>query len=228
MEARKKRLVGVLAVLVIGAVVLGLLALRVDLGAQVTRCLTAVREAGALAFFGAMVVLPMVGFPLSAFIFSAGPVFAPTLGAGTVIGCGIAALALNVTISYWFAAFAMRPWLERLIVWLGYKVPVLPANRAWEANLLLRVVPGVPFFLQNYVLGMARVQFGIYLLVSVGVVSVHLTVAVLAGDALMKGDRTKLIIAGVLFAIVGTGLHFLRKRLMAVRRARKVGSGELT
>lgn len=225
MDARKKRLVRLLVGLALLGCALGLLALRVDLRALMERCLDYVRAEGAAVFFGAMAVLPLFGFPLSAFVLSAGPVFAPTLGPGAVIACGTAALAVNVSLSYWFAAFALRPWMERVIRWLGYGVPKLPEGRDWEFTLVLRVVPGIPFFLQNYLLGLARVRFGIYMLVSMAVPTTYLTIAVLAGDALAHGDKRKLMLAGVLFAVVGLGLHLLRKRL-AARRRDQAAAGE--
>jgi uncharacterized membrane protein YdjX (TVP38/TMEM64 family) len=217
MTSRGKRLALILACLGLAGGALLLLAWRLDLLAQAGRCLEWVRAEGAAVFFVAMAVLPFFGFPLSAFVLSAGALFAPTLGAGVVIACGITALTLNIALSYWFAAFALRPWMERLILWLGYPVPKLPEGKGLEFTLLLRLVPGVPFFLQNYLLGLARVRFAMYMIVSVAVPSVHLIIAVLAGDALMQGNRQKLIIAGVLFAVVGMGLHMLRKRLAAKR-----------
>lgn len=226
MDVRHKRLVLILGGLAVLGGALGLLALEMDLKTQMTHCLDYVRSEGAAVFFIAMAVLPLFGMPLSAFVLSAGPVFGPTLGPGVVIGCGLAALAVNVSLSYWFAAFALRPWMERLIAWLGYGVPRLPEGRHWEFTLVLRVVPGVPFFLQNYLLGLARVRFGVYLPVSLAVPTVHLSIAVLAGDALARGDKGKLIIAGVLFAAVGAGLHVLRKRLAARRRAQAAAAPE--
>lgn len=217
MDARRKRLLWILAGLTLIGAALGVLAWQLNLGELMRRCLETVRAEGAAVFFVAMAVLPLFGFPLSAFILSAGPVFAPSLGPGVVIACAMAALAFNVSLSYWFAAFALRPWMERVIIWLGYPVPQLPAGREWEFNLVLRVVPGVPFFVQNYVLGLARVRFGIYMLVAMAVPSVYLMIAVLAGDALAQGDQRKLMIAGVLFAVVGASLHVLRKRLAAKR-----------
>lgn len=197
----------------------GAVAWQFNLRELLQACLDWVRAQGAGVFFAAMALLPLAAFPLAPFVLSAGPVFAPTMGAGLVIACGIGALAVNVSLSYWFGAYGLRPWLERLIVWLGYSVPVLPKNRALEAILLLRVVPGVPFFLQNYLLGLARVPFALYLPLSVAMPAIHLTVAVLAGDALMKGDRTGLFVALGLFLVVCAGLHLLRKGLKAKRDA---------
>jgi len=219
MDVRKKRLVWILVGLGVLGCALGALALRMDVGAQMKRCLEIVRAEGAGVFFVAMAVLPSFGFPVSPFIFSAGALFAPTLGPGMVVACGIAALSFNVAVSYWFAAFALRPWMERVVVWLGYTVPQLPEGKSLEFTLILRLLPGVPFFVQSYLLGLARVRFWIYLLVSTLVPSAYLVAAVIAGDAFAEGNKSKLAVAGLLFAVVGVTLHLFRKRL-AAKRAR--------
>lgn len=217
MHVRNKRRLAILcgAALIMGAV--GALVWRSGLDEHARAWLELVRSRGAGVFFGAMAVLPFAGFPLSPFVLSAGPLFAPALGPGVVIVCGVAALTLNAAVSYWFAAVALRPWMERLVRWLGYSVPVVTRTRSWEYTLVLRLVPGVPFFLQNYLLGLARVHFGIYMLVSLVVPTLHLSLAVLAGDALAHGNQGKLMVAGALFGGLGATLHVLRKRLAAKR-----------
>lgn len=219
MDARKKRLAWIAVGLIALVIGLGLAALQMDLGGQMKRCLEFVRSAGAPMFFTAMAVLPLLGFPLSPFVLSSGAVFAPTMGAGAVIACGAAAITANVTLSYWFAAVGLRPWMEKLVAWLGYAVPRLPPERSWELTLVLRVVPGIPFFLQSYLLGLARVRFGSYLLISSVVPSAQLAVAVQAGDALMEGNTGRLLLAGAGFAVLGLGLYFLRRWLARSKAA---------
>ncbi len=214
---RTKKLIGLAVVLGILGAAAGLLAMQFDLREHLESLLAYVRAEGVVFFFTAMALLPLVGVPLSAFVLTAGAFFGPTLGAGAVIGCGAVALAVNAALSYWLAAHGLRPWLERLLVWLGYAIPQPAGRRSWEFTLVLRVVPGVPFCLQSYLLGLARVRFGVYLPVSVLVPTIHLAVAVLAGDALVQGNHTRLLVAGGLFAVVGCGLHLLRKRLKALR-----------
>ncbi len=188
----------------------------------------ALRVAGPAAFFGAMAVLPLAGFPLSPFTLAAGPVFGPQMGAGWVIVCAIVAVAVNVAVSYWLAAKALRPLVIWLLGKLDKKLPDVGARSPWELTLILRVVPGTPFFLQSYLLGLARVPFGIYLLVSVLVPSIYISVAVLAGDAIGRGDRKTLAAAGVLFAVVGLGMHLLRKKIQRKLRARKEAAAPAT
>jgi uncharacterized membrane protein YdjX (TVP38/TMEM64 family) len=185
----------------------------VDFRALIARSVVFFRDAGPLAFFSAMALLPLVGFPSAPFTLAAGPVFAPVMGVGNVILCALAAMIVNVTLSYFIAARALRPLLVRLVNWLGYPVPEINRQTAWTVTLLIRIVPGTPFFLQNYILGLARVPFGIYLLVSVVVPSAYIVALILFGDALMRGDKSAMLWAGLIFLVAGGVLHQVRMRL---------------
>jgi uncharacterized membrane protein YdjX (TVP38/TMEM64 family) len=176
-----------------------------------------------------MTVLPAVGFPLSGFTLIAGPVFGPTLGIVTVIVCAIGSIACNVALSYWIAARALRPTVSRIVQWLGYQLPdEIQPHAAWPAILVLRIVPLTPFCLQSVLLGLARVPFGPYMLVSVLVPSVYAAAMILLGDALMRGDRWAMLAAGGLFLVVGVVLHILRKRFQAASRSAAVKQGAQT
>lgn len=177
-----------------------------------------VRAAGPAVFFGAMALLPMAGFPLSPFTLTAGPVFGPSMGAGMVIACAILAVTINVSLSYWLAAKALRPTCEWLLARLGRSLPEGPAKSSLELTLVLRLVPGTPFFVQSYLLGLARVPFWkVYLPVSVATPSAYIVALVLAGDAIGRGDKLTLALAGALCLVVVLALHFFRKRLQKDR-----------
>lgn len=197
---------------------LGGLAVSGDLGAAMHRIVAFFRDAGPVPFFVAMALLPLFGVPLSPFTIIAGPVFGPTLGVGVVIACAIFAVAVDVALAYGIAGWALRPLVERVARWLGYAIPSLPEGTAWEIALIVRVLPGPPFFVQSYLLGLARVPFGIYMTASVLVPALYLSSAILAGDALMRHDWRALLFAGALCVIAGVAIHRLRKRLRALRR----------
>lgn len=200
----------VVVVLAVGA----WLAMRhVDFAAQAARCVTFFREAGPAAFFMAMALLPVVGFPLSPFTLAAGPVFGPVMGLGNVILCTLLAVTVNVALSYWIAARALRPLVSYWVKRLGYTLPEVQPHAAWPVILLVRIVPGPPFFLQSYLLGLARVPFGIYMLVSTVVPAAYLTATIVLGDALMRGDKWAMAEAGLLFFVAGGVLHQLRRRI---------------
>jgi uncharacterized membrane protein YdjX (TVP38/TMEM64 family) len=184
-----------------------------EVRARMDRVVAWVRDAGPVPFFTAMTVLPMVGFPLSGFTLVAGPVFGPTMGVGLVVLCGILAITINVAVTYWLAARALRPVAVWVVQRLGYRMPEIPRDAAWLAIIVLRTVPVTPFSLQGVLLGLARVPFGPYMLVSVIVPSTYATAMIVLGDALMRGDRWAMAGAGALFIVVGVILHFMRKRL---------------
>jgi uncharacterized membrane protein YdjX (TVP38/TMEM64 family) len=204
----------------------GLVALGrgIDLEAQLSRAVGLCRDAGPAVFFAAMALLPAVGFPLAAFTFAAGPVFGPSMGVGNVVACAIAAVTVNVVLTYWIAARALRPAVAWVLRRCGYALPEIRAGAAWPVVLLVRVVPGPPFFVQSYLLGVARVPFAIYLSVSTLVPAADISATILFGDAVVRGDRRAMAGAGALFLAAGAALHLIRRRL--AWRAAAVSAGD--
>jgi len=159
--------------------------------------------AGPTAFFGAMAVLPLFGFPISPFSLAAGPLFGASLGTPLVLACGITAIATNLTLAYWLARRALRPLLARLVAHLGYRLPAASGEDAAGLIVLVRVTPGPPFFVQNYLLGLADVPFGRYLAWSTLVQGAFGTAVMLFGDALAQGrGRIAFLALGLLAGLV--------------------------
>jgi uncharacterized membrane protein YdjX (TVP38/TMEM64 family) len=182
-----------------------------DLRLAIDEGVTLLRDAGPLAFFGAMSLLPSFGCPMLVFTLTAGSAFAPQLGMPMVIVlCGVA-FAINMIVSYWIAA-ALRPWLEELVSRTKYRIPVLDREDHKELTLILRITPGTPFFVQNYLLGLAGVRFSTYLWVSFLAGYPLVAAFVVFGDAILHG-KARVAITG-LGVIVGLILivHFIRRR----------------
>jgi uncharacterized membrane protein YdjX (TVP38/TMEM64 family) len=203
-------LAGLFGILAMGLV---LLLPMSELTGAVQDTVDSLREAGPAPFFLAMALLPAVGFPLAAFSVVAGPVFAPTMGVGTVVLCAIAATSANVALSYWIASRALRPVIEHLLRWLGYRLPNIPPRHVWPVILVVRVVPGPPFFLQSYLLAVAKAPFGTYMAISTLVPACYLTATIILGDALSRRDPWAMGGAAAIFVAGGTILHFIRKHL---------------
>ena len=169
--------------------------------------------AGPGVFFGAMAVLPCFGVPMSPFALSAGPLFSARLGTAAVLGAGIAAITFNLIVTYWLARRWLRPVLSRLVERLGHQLPEVERGDATDLIVLLRVTPGIPFFVQNYLLGLAEAPFGRYLAISC-VVQWSFNVAfMLFGDALSQGRGRMAFFAIGLVAALATGTHLLRRHL---------------
>jgi uncharacterized membrane protein YdjX (TVP38/TMEM64 family) len=222
---RANRILLMLGLVVVGAVAVGL-AWGGDLRAGVDAVMALLRTAGPGVFFTGMALLPLVGFPLAPFTFAAGPVFAPQLGVAPVIACALGAVTVNVALGYWISARALRPLMQRLMQALGRTLPQVTASSGWQLTLFVRVIPGTPFFVQSYLLGIARVPFLTYLTISVAVMAAFIVGTILAGDAWMRGDRTVLIASGMGCALVGLGMHLLRKKIMRnLRESRALKAG---
>ncbi len=199
-------------------VVVAALVWRGEAADAVDAVVTRLRDAGPAAFFGAMALLPAAGFPLMPFTLAAGPVFGPTLGPGGTIACAVLAVMVNVALSYGLAAGALRPMLARLFARWGYRVPEAGAATAWQVAAIVRLTPGPPFWLQSYVLGIARVAFVPYLVVSTLVPAGYIAGVVLGGDALYRGRANAAWFALGLIGLTLAALQLWRRR--ARREAR--------
>lgn len=208
---KRALLIKLAVVLVVLVAAAALLARGVDLKGLLQQSLAAVQQAGPIVFFTAMAVLPAIGVPLSPFSLTAGSIFGAQLGMPLVITCALAAIAFNIVFTYFLARQALRPVLEKIVIRLGYKLPTVEEGDAADLVVLLRVTPGVPFPAQNYLLGMARVPFVKYVLISCGIQWAFNAAFILFGDALLHG-KGKLAIIGLSALLALTaGTHLVRK-----------------
>jgi len=170
-----------------------------------------VRGLGAPMYFLLMTLLPAAGCPLSVFTLTAGPVFAPTLGMPLVLVLVSLSLAVNLALTYWLARYAVRPWLEKLCRWLGYKLPQAAPEAQRGLVILVRVTPGPPYVLQSYLLGLAGIPFATYFFISWVITSLYAGTFVLLGDAVMQGKGRMVLVAVMLFAALTVGVQLLRR-----------------
>jgi len=201
-----------LALVLVALVVAAVLAARSGGPKQLWFALEGVlRGAGPLAFFAAMALLPAVGFPLMPFTLIAGPVFGPQLGVGATVLCAVAAVAANVALSYWLAAGVLRLWVLRLAAWLGYRLPDMPAGTAWQLVTVVRLAPGLPFWMQSYLLGVVRAPFAAYLTLSTAIPALYIAMTIAGGDALVRGQGRTALLAFAALGFVAALVHLLRK-----------------
>ena len=150
--------------------------------------------------FAALVVLPGLPVPTSVLLFLAGTVWRDRPVAACVI-C-LVAMALNMTWTYWVAARPGRGLVEKLLAATTLRIPVLPQGNHLRMILILRLTPGLPLFLQNYLLGFFRVPFRLYLLVSMGCSGLIASGVVLSGAGVAKGNLTP-VLTGVALIVLG-------------------------
>lgn len=161
--------------------------------------------------FAGLVVLPGLPVPTSALLFLAGTVWRDR----PVAACGIclAAIVLNMTWTYWMAARPGRGLVEKFLAAGSLRIPELPKDNQLRVILLLRLTPGVPFFIQNYLLGFLKVPFGLYLPVSAGCNALISVGVVLSGAGVADGNL-KPLITGVGLIVVGVVfVQMIRQKL---------------
>lgn len=203
-------------VLLAGAV----LVLRgVDLRGLLATTLELLRTAGPVVFFGAMALLPAFGVPASVFVLSAVGIFGPQFGTTTAVLLSLGALTFNFCLAYALARRGMRPLLTVLVTRLGYRLPEVESGDATDLMILLRVTPGVPFFVQNYLAGLAEIPFGRYFAISLLIVWPLNTAFLLFGDALLHGKgKIALLSLCAVIALMAL-LHLVRRHYERRRQA---------
>jgi uncharacterized membrane protein YdjX (TVP38/TMEM64 family) len=174
----------------------------------IDRLLAGVRAAGPGWYFTAMAVLP---FPLAWFTVPAGEAFAAQLTIGGVIAAGLAAVAVQLALSYWLARWALRPLVERLIRRRGYAVPRLTEENIWSVALLVRLTPGPPMFLGSCLLALAATPFRIYMIVSWLVALPWVCAGVILGRGILQGN----------FALAAAALALIAAAVIAARLFRR-------
>lgn len=177
-----------------------------------------IRAAGPWAFFGAMALLPVAGFPLSPFYLAAGEAFAARLTMPGVLALAFVANAVQFALSFWVAHRALRPLITRLLARTRYQVPQVSPENELSVALLLRVTPGPPMFLQNYLLGLSGIRFRTYMLASLAVQGVLGSATIIFGQALLSG-RGGLAVLGFFVLVAAFALVRLFRQRIASRNA---------
>ena len=109
--------------------------------------------------------LPMIGVPVTALYLAAGAVYTPLYGLPATLGGLSLGLLLNLLLSY-AAAHTFRSPVERLLGGCGTSMPQFDGMPAWKIVLLVRITPGAPLMVQNFLLGLAKISLRPYLAVS--------------------------------------------------------------
>lgn len=142
--------------------------------------------------------------PASIFVIAAGVIFGWKLG--TVYA--MTGAMIGATAAYFVGRFLGEGMLERLGK-TGARLAVQAKSSGFLSILIVRLIPGPPFALWNYVAGIARVPFRDYVLATLlGTLPAHL-IFTYSADAIFNGSMTEgaamkrlFIVAGLLLAMV--------------------------
>jgi uncharacterized membrane protein YdjX (TVP38/TMEM64 family) len=156
-------------------------------------------EANPWALLAAVATLPGIGFPISPLLFLFGVVLAPRYGLPTACALGILAQSFCTIWTYLLASGPLRDVLRRFVA-RRRELPQLNESNALRLGLILRITPGIPYALQNVVLGILGMRLRPYLLVSIPITALWTTGFIITGGALFEG-RAGLALAGALLLV---------------------------
>lgn len=141
-------------------------------------------QVGPVPFFLALAVLPAVGVPTTPFFLLAGAAFG-TLTA--LVGCALA-IAINLALCFFLAKSVLRTQLERLLERYNKQMPEFSRKQAVSFILAVKMTPGVPTFIKNYLTAMAGVPFSLYLPLCWVITFVYAAGFVILGESFLDGD----------------------------------------
>jgi uncharacterized membrane protein YdjX (TVP38/TMEM64 family) len=150
--------------------------------------------------FAAIAILPGFAFPVSPLLILAGVVWGANLQS---CGLALAAVLINITWSQLLAAGPGRKIIQKLLgkYWETWSKKSTPAD--WRLACILRITPGIPLCVQNYLLGLLDVRLRDSLLIAIPTQGLYVCGFVLTGGAIFKG-QTGLLIIGISILIAAS------------------------
>lgn len=169
------------------------------------------REAGPVPFFAALTLLPLIGFPTTPFYILAGATFSPWVNLVAIP----LSLFINVGLSFILTHSFLKRWMIATLARLGHTLPVMDKRRTIKVALLIKIAPGVPAFIKNYLIGLSGIHVLPYFAICFGITIWYAAAFVILGDSIYDKDPRLAIIAVALMLLILATLHLLRRRLAA-------------
>jgi uncharacterized membrane protein YdjX (TVP38/TMEM64 family) len=175
-----------------------------------------------LVYFTAMTLICILPVPISPFYLAAGPLF----GFKTALLWIAPAVAVNQILAHALTDGVMRPSLEALLSQRGYLIP-RPKTEREESLLtaLIRVTPGVPYAVQNWILGLAGVDRTRYLAISWPIQMLYAIAWVMLGESAFEGRAGTAMVAIGLVIVLALVARWTGQRLRASRESRGLPDG---
>lgn len=207
----------VLAVLITMAAS-GIYAMRVtgispsDLKTLSDQIIESIADYPLLAFLAVLFVagLPL---PLSPFLVLAGALYTHRYGLPTALLLCYSAMVLGMVWTYFVSAYPLHSLCQRVVALFSRKLPEIPEEHKSKVALIIRITPGIPFFVQNYFLGVSKVPFWKYLFIGMAVQALYTPGFVIGGGAIFEGKLGLALGAIALIIVMGITIHWLRSRM---------------
>ncbi len=181
--------VAVFAVLVAAATAIFLFT-DFEVTAVTKRITDVVSELNPIAVIPLMALLPVAGFPIAVVYLIAGARFGPLLGGAIVAGV----TAFHLVATHFVARSFLRGPIQRFVERRHKKLPEIPEDEHAAVALIVALLPGLPYFLRNYLLALSGIRLRTYFLVCLPVYVARSYVTILLGDLSSDPSRRGLVI----------------------------------
>lgn len=151
---------------------------------------TSLERLDAVALIPLMAILPIFGFPIAVVYLVAGARFGPAVG-GLVVAL---ITAVHLLGSYAIGRSMLRGPLQRFIEKRHHHLPQVPDDEQAPVALIAVLIPGLPYFVRNYLLVLAGVRLKILFTVCLPLYVARSYVTILLGDLSSDPNRTGLIV----------------------------------
>lgn len=174
------------------------------------------QAAPAPVYFGVFALVALAPFPCSILYVTAGPLF----GVTTSLLWIAPALALNTVMVHALASGVLRPRLESVLTKRGLRVPRIEhRNDRLLFAVLIRLTPGVPFFVQSWLIALSGLALVPFILITVAIQMLYATGFVVLGRSAFEGEVGGAAIAISALVVVSIGARLLHKHLRRKRAA---------
>lgn len=160
-----------------------------------------VQQTNPVNFLVFMVLLPLIGFPISAFYLFAGSAY-PWWQATLL--CSLS-LAINISVAYPLAKYLLKAPITHFLNRYRRQLPELTEQNQFRVTFLVRSIPGIPYFMQNYMLPLVGVRFPHYFTISWSIQTVF-AAGMSALPQLVK--QSGWVPAGIVFSLIALLLIF--------------------
>ncbi len=161
-----------------------------------------------LIVFLLVATLPVFGFSIVICYMVVGSKFGP--------GWGVAVIALATTVhligSHWIATSFLRKRIEAFIARKKYKLPHVPEGENGSISLMTAIIPGLPYFVRNYLLALAGIPLKTYFWVCLPVYVIRSVLAIFAtGFSADLSTRKVVILVGIFLVKVGICAYVIKR-----------------
>lgn len=152
--------------------------------------------------------LPVFGFSIAICYLVIGSKF----GAGWGMVVITLATAVHLLGSHWIANSFLRKRIEKFIAKKKYKVPHVPEGENFSISLMTVIIPGLPYFVRNYLLALAGIPLKTYFWVCLPAYVIRSMLTIFAADfsADLTASKTAFL-AGILVVKVAICAYIIKR-----------------